>query len=106
MGDPGFIGVIAIVAVVGFASSLTFLRRVLEMRHERFLRTPSEPQSLETLSRRLDRIENAVDATSLEVERIAESSRFMAKLLAERGAAAVPPSPAAQHKSERVITPH
>jgi hypothetical protein len=106
VGDPGFIGVIAIVAVVGLATSFTFLRRVLEMRHERLMHAPSAPQTLEALASRLDRIENAVDATSLEVERIAEASRFMAKLLAERGAAAVPSPPATQYKSERVITPH
>jgi hypothetical protein len=105
MGDPGFIGIIAIVAVVGLASSLTFLRRVLEMRHERLMRRPSPSQSLEALSQRLDRIENAVDATSLEVERIAEASRFMSKLLAERGAAA-PLSPPIGKVPEKVITPH
>ena len=104
MGDPGFIGIIAIVAVVALATSLTFLRRVLEMRHERFMRGAESSPSLETLSKRLDRIENAVDATSLEVERIAESSRFMAKLLAERGEAG--PSATRGKVPEKVITPH
>lgn len=104
MGDPGFLGIIAIVAVVALATSLTFLRRVLEMRHDRVMREAQSTPSLEMLSRRLDRIENAVDATSLEVERIAEASRFMAKLLAERGATA-PPQPLGK-VPEKVITPH
>jgi hypothetical protein len=91
--------------VVGLATSLTFLRRVLEMRHERLMRAPSSGQSLDELSKRLDRIENAVDTTSLEVERIAESSRFMAKLLAERGEAA-PRQPSLGKVPEKVITPH
>jgi hypothetical protein len=42
-----------------------------------------------------------VDTTALEVERIAEANRFMAKLLADR---ATPGAPLP--KPERVITPH
>ena len=37
------------------------------------------------LIRRLDRIEQIVDTTGVEVERLAESNRFMSKLLSERG---------------------
>ena len=39
---------------------------------------------------RLERIEQAVDAIALEVERISESQRFVTKLLAERGKDALP----------------
>ena len=35
---------------------------------------------------RLERIEQAIDAMAVEVERIAESQRYMTKLLADRGA--------------------
>jgi hypothetical protein len=38
--------------------------------------------------RRLERIEQIVDSTAVEVERLAESNRFVAKLLAERSEAA------------------
>ena len=38
--------------------------------------------------RRLERIEQIVDTTAVEVERLAESNRFVAKLLAERSEAA------------------
>lgn len=34
--------------------------------------------------RRLERIEQSVDASAVEIERLAESNRFVAKLLAER----------------------
>jgi hypothetical protein len=34
--------------------------------------------------RRLERIEQIVDTTAIEVERLAESNRFVAKLLAQR----------------------
>jgi hypothetical protein len=35
---------------------------------------------------RLERIEQAIDAMAVEVERISESQRYMTKLLADRGA--------------------
>ena len=43
---------------------------------------------------RLERIEQAIDAMAVEVERIAESQRYMTKLLAERPAerASIPAS--------------
>ena len=42
---------------------------------------------------RLARIEAAVDAISIEVERISEGQRFTTKLLSERSAPAAPTSP-------------
>lgn len=75
---------------------LWFLRRVLELRHEHRV-----PIALEGLQARLERIEQTVDATAVEVERISEANRFMSKLLADRaGLIALP------NKQERVITPH
>jgi hypothetical protein len=53
------------------------------------------------LATRLDRIEQVMEATSLEVERITEGQRFLAKTVAEPRAVA-PPARA----PERVITPH
>jgi hypothetical protein len=93
------VAIVAVVATVGFATTLQFVRRLMELRHERQPRTP--PDGFDALARRLDRIENAVETTALEVERIAEANRFMAKLLAERGTPPPPPL-----KPERVITPH
>jgi hypothetical protein len=100
MGDPGFIAMMAIIATGAYVATLWFIRRMIELRHERLTRTP--PESIAALSQRLDRIENALETTALEVERIAEASRFMSKLLAERG---VTPSPS-RPLPERVITPH
>lgn len=97
--DTAFVAIMAIIGISGFGVLLKFLRRVLEMRHERLMRA-SQPQQSD-LSARLDRIENAVETTALEVERIAESNRFLAKLLAENGTAMPVPK-----KPERVITPH
>jgi hypothetical protein len=54
---------------------------------------------------RLERIEIALDAIAIEIERLGESHRFTAKLLAERDhlpRVDVPPPPSPL----RVITPH
>ena len=40
----------------------------------------------EEVLRRLERIEQAVEVTAVEVERLAEANRFLTKLLAERSA--------------------
>jgi hypothetical protein len=91
-----FQALLVMCGTAAFIASLQFVRRLLELRQER---TPSIPTT--ELRERLDRIEIAVEATALEVERISEANRFMAKLLADRSAAAVPSG-----RPERVITPH
>jgi hypothetical protein len=80
-----------------FAASLRFVRRVLELRNERSIRE----QTLDVAAH-FERIEQTVEATAIEVERIAEANRFLAKLLTERSGAigTIGKSP------ERVITPH
>jgi len=52
---------------------------------------------------RLERIEQAVDAVALEMERIGEGQRFVTKLLAERP---TPISDAQSLQRGRVVTPH
>jgi hypothetical protein len=80
----------------GFLGILRLLRRYLELRHAR-----QTPIAISGLQERLDRIESAVDSTAIEVERISEANRFMAKLLAERVGTVN-----AVSRPERVITPH
>jgi hypothetical protein len=91
-----FEAVLFICGTCAFVASLRFLRRFIELRHERSLAA-----STTELRERLDRIENAVESTALEVERISEANRFVAKLLAERSGV---PNP--QSRPERIITPH
>jgi hypothetical protein len=88
--------IVLVCGTIAFVASLQFLRRFLELRRERPLPAPVD----ETVER-LERIELAVEATAIEVERISEANRFMAKLLADRGEAVNPAS-----RPERVITPH
>jgi hypothetical protein len=65
-----------IVIVIGFPLVRSYTRRKdLEAQ-----RAPSDPEN----DRRLQRIEHAVEAMAIEVERISEGQRFVTKLLAER----------------------
>ena len=57
--------------------------------------------TLDEMSQRLARIEQAVDATAVEVERISEAQRFTTKLLVEKGH-----QPAVEASRARVVTPH
>ena len=91
-----FQAIVIVCLTVGFVTSLRFIRRVIELRHEKALRSPPD-----ALMERLERIEVAVDATALEVERISESNRFVAKLLSDRTGQLSPPN-----KPGKVITPH
>ena len=91
-----FQAVTIICATAAFVASLRFVRQYLELRSARRIAPPPPVQD-----DRLDRIEMIVESTAIEVERISEANRFMAKLLAERTGT---PSPSA--RPERVITPH
>jgi len=97
MSEETFLAALGIFCGTIFAvSALAFINRLLERRHERTLRAPSpaDPD-------RLDRMERAIDATALEVERVSEASRYLVKLLSGRDDRAQLPA-----RAERVITPH
>ena len=57
--------------------------------------------ALDEMAQRLARIEQAVDATAVEVERISEAQRFTTKLLVEKGHGS-----ALESSRARVVTPH
>lgn len=84
MSETVFFQTILLLAgTVAFMASLRFLQRLIELKHERRI-----PIAMNGLGERLERIEQAVESTALEVERISEANRFMAKVLAERVGAA------------------
>jgi PP-loop superfamily ATP-utilizing enzyme len=56
---------------------------------------------LDEMAARLSRIEQAVDATAVEVERISEAQRFTTKLLVEKGHQAP-----VESQRGRIVTPH
>lgn len=74
--DPGEVAVIAIV----FGTTAGTILSLAKMRYNAKQRSTLEPG----VDERLFRIEEAVDAMAIEIERMAESQRFTAKLLAER----------------------
>lgn len=65
------------------------LIRALTRRWERgpMIPPPTSPE----VTQRLERIEQAIDAVAIEVERLAESQRFVAKLMAEQAKKSLPP---------------
>lgn len=102
------------IAILGMlASSVLFVTNVVFVglwirARERAIRGSSSPRVTERLAPQLsderqDRLELAVDAIAIEVERIAEGQRFVTRLLAEKSAQQ-PATPA--RVAERVITPH
>jgi hypothetical protein len=57
----------------------------LKQRRGKQLPPPELMRRLDEIAERVNRIETAVDATAIEVERISEGQRFTTRLLAERG---------------------
>ena len=64
-------------------TAVTITAMMLISRHIMNRRQTTAAPSQDVI-RRLERIEQIVDTTAVEVERLAESNRFVAKLLAER----------------------
>ena len=63
---------------------------------------PTPPPPVDALAARLARIEQIVEVTAVEVERVAEAQRFLARAIAEQ-----PPARLAEPRpSGRVVTPH
>ena len=77
---------------------VTFIRR----RTKQSLPPAEVTSRLDEIADRLARLENGVDATAVEVERISEAQRFTARVLAERSVA---PSPLTD-RPRGSTTPH
>jgi hypothetical protein len=88
-----FQAVVFACGTTAFVATLRLLRRYLELRHER----PGAGATADALAgllaglhERLARIEQTAEATALEVERLAEAHRYLARLAADRGGAGPP----------------
>jgi hypothetical protein len=87
--DPGeIIGILGSLTIIG--AVLFPIARALGRRIEGKTQVAQIPAGTDA---RLDRIEHAVEAIAVEVERISEGQRFTTKLLAERTAADASPRP-------------
>lgn len=96
------LGMFATPAAIVLGVAWWSAKRELEIRRELGQLAPGR-QGADT-----SRLEQAVDAIAIEVERITEGQRFMTRLLAERTAAERAPRerPALPASEPRVITPH
>jgi hypothetical protein len=90
---------------LGFVVHVSIAGWLRLKRFERDSRPPLATQLRDAadLAARLSRIEQVVEATAIEVERLAEGQRYAARLLTEARAAAAP-APAAE--PARVTTPY
>jgi hypothetical protein len=88
---------VIVCGTVALVSTLGFVRRYLELKHDRRALPP-----VDDVAARLERIEQTVETTAIEVERISEANRFLSKLLADRTGSTAP----APASPPRVITPH
>lgn len=100
MVDPVWIPILGIgmipVLAIGIPLSRAFARR-MDAGAQR-VTIPSD------VTARLARMEQAIDAIAVEVERIAEGQRFTTRLLSERAAPAAPA--VAGGTPLRIVTPH
>lgn len=78
MVDPGEVAIVAIVFGTTAGTVLTLAK--MKMRANQQRSQIADPH----VDERLYRIEQAVDAMAIEIERMAESQRFTARLLSER----------------------
>lgn len=89
---------------VSFVLALSFVLPISIAIAKRIWRGRPQPAAVRTdeIAPRLDRLEQAVDAVAIEIERIAESQRFVTRILAERPrpAANVAAAPASQANQE------
>lgn len=87
--DPGeIIGILGSLTIIG--AVLFPIARALGRRIEGKAQAPQVAAGTDA---RLDRIEHAVEAIAVEVERISEGQRFTTKLLADRSAEGAPRGP-------------
>lgn len=74
-------------AVVAMGCFTGILISWMKHRRGKALLSPDLMNRLDEIADRVNRIETAVDATAIEVERISEGQRFTTRLLAERAGA-------------------
>jgi hypothetical protein len=86
------------------ASTIGFAAAWIRARERRLRERVEAPRPQDTALANTDRLELAVDAIALEIERISEGQRFVTRLLAERDDQSR--QPAARIEPPRAITPH
>jgi hypothetical protein len=80
MAQPEIVIVPAIFGITG-----TVILMFRWFRHREHMATVARPERATAIEERMERIERAVEAIAVEVERVGEGQRFVTKLLAEGG---------------------
>jgi hypothetical protein len=93
--------VIVIPFTFGIPAAVIVIRMLL--RHKEKMATLGRPaETTPVLEARLERVEQALDAIAVEMERVGEGQRFLTKILSDRPQALAQPATPAP----RVNTPH
>jgi len=74
---------VIIVPIVFGMPTVAFMLRML-LKHKEKMASLRAPQDQSALDARLARVEQAMDAVAIEVERIGESQRFLTKVLTDK----------------------
>jgi hypothetical protein len=87
---------------IGLMSTLGCITKIIltALNRRRSVNGVTTP-AIDEIAQRLGRMEQAIDATAVEVERISEAQRFTTKLLVEKGHQAP-----VEGGRARVVTPH
>ena len=85
-----------VAAIVGMGCLTGVLITWLKARAGKHLRMPDITSRLDEIAARIGQIDHAVDTMAVEVERISEGQRFVARVLAER---------ASDRVGERAVAP-
>ncbi len=96
MNEDIVVPVAFFLTVVVLVLGVPLVRAFVRHKDATALRTPSDPEA----NARLARIESAIEALALEMERVSEGQRFTTKLLSERQNAPAPSLPSADPKRE------
>jgi hypothetical protein len=89
MNEAILVPIAAMTMVVALALGIPFVRALARRWERESVRSQVPPE----VTARLERIEHAVEAVAIEVERISEGQRFTTKLLSERVAEAPAAAP-------------
>jgi hypothetical protein len=80
---------VIIVPIVFGLPTMAFMLRML-FKHKEKMASLQAPQDQSTIDARLQRVEQAMDAVAVEIERIGESQRFLTKVLTDKSLPGAP----------------
>jgi hypothetical protein len=95
--------VIIVPIVFGLPTIAVIVRMLLRHREKMAELDRNAVPSTPALEERLTRVETALDAIAIEMERVGEGQRFLTKVFTQRGELPAPPPPAVA--PPRTITP-